>query len=107
MFQLPNTPNCKSLAMRGIAANPAKKLSYAFLVIQKNEKVRLHYSDQRVTGILSVFNTVNLAVSNYGKQVPPTDIGVETFEFWVPKRRPNGQNLALKFDGREMLLEGE
>jgi hypothetical protein len=90
--------DCKYLTMSGIAANPAEKLSYAFLVIQKNEKVRLHYSDQRVTGILSVFNTVNLAVSNYGKQVPPADIGVETFEFWVPKRRPNGRNLALKFE---------
>jgi FAD dependent oxidoreductase len=73
-------------------------LGYAYLIIHKNEKVRLQYSDWRITGILSVFNTVNAAVSNYGKQSPPVDIGVDEFEFWVSKRRPDGKNLALKFE---------
>ncbi|RDB07270.1 FAD-dependent oxidoreductase [Runella aurantiaca] len=75
-----------------------ESLGYAFLVIQKNEKVRIHYSDQRITGILSVFNTINEAVSNYGKQEPVEDIGVDTFEFWCPQRRPAGKNLALKVE---------
>jgi hypothetical protein len=75
-----------------------ESLGYAFLVIQKNEKVRMHYSDQRITGVLSVFNTINKAVSNYGKQEPVEDIGVDTFEFWCPQRRPLGKNLAVKFE---------
>ena len=39
----------------------------------------------------------NRAVSNYGKQEPPagSDLGVESFEFWTPERRPGGFNLAL------------
>jgi len=68
---------------------------YAFFCIYKNERVQLYFSPKRITGILSVFNLVNEAVSNYGKQTPPEDIGVDEFEFWCPQRRPEGQNLAF------------
>ncbi|RDC55926.1 FAD-dependent oxidoreductase [Pedobacter chinensis] len=71
---------------------------YAFVCFLINEKVQLAYSDQRFTGMLSVFNGVNKAVSNNGKQVAPEGSGVETFEFWCPQRRPEGQNIALQFD---------
>lgn len=71
---------------------------YAFIVIQKNTNVKVYCSNQRVTGILSVFNGVNKAVSNFGKQVPTSDIGVDTFEFWCPQRRPEGHNIAMGFD---------
>lgn len=37
------------------------------------------------------------AVSNFGRQTPPEDIGVDAFEFWCPKRRPEGKNIALEF----------
>lgn len=72
--------------------------AYGFLTIQKNEQVKLQFSEQRITGILTVFNAINKAVSNYGKQEPQEDIGVDAFEFWCPQRRPAGKNLALKFD---------
>lgn len=68
---------------------------YAFVCIMKNENVLLGYSDKRITGLLSVFNSTNPAVSNYGKQQPTEDIGVEEFEFWCPERRPEGQNIAM------------
>lgn len=69
--------------------------AYAFLTFEKNPLVKLIFSDKRVTGILSVFNLINKAVSNYGKQTPPEDIGVDEFEFWCPERRPGGQNVAF------------
>lgn len=94
--------NCVHLAFNIADALKAyqdlENLGYAFLTIQKNEKVKLPYSDQRITGLLSVFNLVNKAVSNYGKQEPVEDIGVDTFEFWCPQRRPLGKNLAVKFE---------
>lgn len=71
--------------------------AYAFLVFHKNRAVRLHHSPERITGLLSVYNTVNKAVSNFGAQTPPEDIGVESFEFWCPKRRPEGYNVAFKY----------
>ncbi|PWJ57925.1 FAD dependent oxidoreductase [Dyadobacter jejuensis] len=71
---------------------------YAFVCFMKNERVSLAYSNKRITGILSVFNTTNPAVSNYGKQEPVEDVGVEAFEFWCPLRRPEGKNIALQLD---------
>ncbi|MDF3076475.1 MAG: hypothetical protein K0S09_364 [Sphingobacteriaceae bacterium] len=69
---------------------------YAFVCFMKNQDVELEYSDKRISGVLSVFNATNPAVSNYGKQSPGEDIGVEEFEFWCPQRRPEGQNIAMK-----------
>lgn len=69
--------------------------NYVFLCFMKNEAISLRSSGERISGILSVFNKTNPAVSNYGAQTPPEDIGVEAFEFWCPERRPAGKNLAM------------
>lgn len=83
--------NCIHLEFRAVLEKPA----YAFLIFRKAERVSFRYATRRVTGVLSVFNLVNPAVSNFGKQQPTEDIGVDAFEFWCPQRRPAGQNLAL------------
>ncbi|MEY4273320.1 MAG: hypothetical protein RL638_268 [Bacteroidota bacterium] len=69
---------------------------YVFFIIHKNSNVKIEFTETRITGLLSVFNTVNAAVSNYGKQDAPDNIGIDSFEFWVPQRRPDGKNLALQ-----------
>jgi len=84
--------NCLHVSFEAVMEESA----YAFITFIKNPLVQLHYSGKRVTGLLSVYNTVNKAVSNFGKQTPPEDIGVDEFEFWCPKRRPEGQNIAFK-----------
>lgn len=86
--------NCVKLAFKSILNSKA----YAFIVFRKNPDIRLNFSNLRVTGILSVYNHINEAVSNYGKQLPPPDIGVDAFEFWCPQRRPEGHNVALKIN---------
>lgn len=68
---------------------------YAFITFLSNDLVAIRRSEQRLTGLVSVFNGVNKAVNNNGKQVPPDNIGIDAFEFWIPQRRPNGQNLAF------------
>ncbi|MFW5657654.1 MAG: FAD-dependent oxidoreductase [Bacteroidota bacterium] len=68
---------------------------YAFVTFHKNEQVSILCSKQRMTGILSVFNGKNKAVNNNGMQTPPEDSGIDSFEFWIPKRRPEGHNLAF------------
>jgi hypothetical protein len=73
--------------------------AYGFICFLKNEKVSLQYSQMRVTGLLSVFNKTNAAVSNHGRQDPKEDIGVEAFEFWTPQRRPQGWNIAMRIAG--------
>ncbi|WP_240612988.1 FAD-dependent oxidoreductase [Chitinophaga parva] len=69
---------------------------YVFICFMKNPAITLADSDLRVTGILSVFNKTNPAVSNFGKQEPPEGIGMEAFEFWCPGRRPGGRNIAME-----------
>lgn len=70
--------------------------AYVFLVFKDNPDILLPYTEQRATGLVAVFNGVNKAVSNYGKQIPPLNMGVDTFEFWCPARRPEGQNILLR-----------
>lgn len=69
---------------------------YVFVIFRRNDNLELGYTDQRITGILSVFNLVNKAVSNFGKQSPPPGSGVDEFEFWCPQRRPQGENIAVR-----------
>jgi hypothetical protein len=69
---------------------------YVFLIIHSNDTVQLMTSEQRLTGTMSLFQKKNKAVSNHGIQFPPEGIGIDSFEFWTPKRRPDGKNLAFQ-----------
>jgi hypothetical protein len=69
---------------------------YAFVCFFGGAAIRLRTSGQRLTGVLSLCHRANLAVAKSATQSPPAGIGVETFEFWTPLRRPAGQNLALR-----------
>ncbi len=75
-----------------------KEHKYGFITLLKNESVEVKGSNQRQSGILSVINKTNKAVSNNGTQIPPKGIGVDSFEFWTPERRPEGHNMAFKIN---------
>ena len=60
---------------------------YVFLCLLQNPDVSVRCTEQRVTGLLSA--------RHRSTQAPASDIGVETFEFWCPERRPGGRNLAV------------
>jgi len=69
---------------------------YIFFIILPNEEIKVMTSEQRLTGMLSLFQKTNKAVSNIGFQAPPDGVGIESFELWTPKRRPDGKNLAFE-----------
>lgn len=73
-----------------------KEDQYAFLTFLKNDDVSIKCSETKISGVITVLNKTNKAVSNYGRQDPPENIGVEAFEFWTPYRRPQGQNFAFE-----------
>ncbi|MEM6700294.1 MAG: FAD-dependent oxidoreductase, partial [Bacteroidota bacterium] len=77
-------------------SNTFEEDQYGFLCLMANEHIELKSSQARITGTTSVFNSHNAAVSNYGKQEPPKGIGIDTFEFWIPQRRPEGHNIGLE-----------
>jgi FAD dependent oxidoreductase len=69
---------------------------FAFVCLIHNEDVAVHLSDQRLTGVLALSQSGNKAVAKSNTQSPPPGIGIDTFEFWIPKRRPLGKNFAMK-----------
>ncbi|MGB7158889.1 MAG: FAD-dependent oxidoreductase [Tepidisphaeraceae bacterium] len=95
------TFNLKTGANQVISANFDAKVTaprYVFACLMANPAVSVRTSEQRITGILSVTNNFNPAVAKSSVQQPPEDIGVDTFEFWCPQRRPKGQNLAMSIE---------
>jgi hypothetical protein len=71
---------------------------YHFIKLSEDPAVRVRVSDDRVSGVLAVTNAFNKAVAKSSVQNPADDIGIDRFEFWLPKRRPEGRNLAMSFD---------
>ncbi len=69
--------------------------AYYFVAFEANPFVQLAISQLRLTGMLTVFNRVNLDVAKGSRQEPPEGLGVDAFDFWLPERRPGGHNLAI------------
>lgn len=74
------------------------RAQYVCVCLLLNPAVAVHVSEERVTGVLSLSQSMNAAVAKGARQEPPEGSGIDTFEFWLPTRRPNGQNLALTLD---------
>jgi len=68
---------------------------YTYVCLMENEALEVTISDSRLTGILSVSTAFNHRVATSCLQDPPEGIGIDRFEFWLPQRRPKGQNLAF------------
>tara|TARA_B100001057_G_scaffold293688_1_gene293779 strand:- start:943 stop:3228 length:2286 start_codon:yes stop_codon:yes gene_type:complete len=71
--------------------------SYVYLCLIKNDKIDISFSSENYVGLLTLYQKETPAVSNYGRQVPPEDIGVESFDFWTPDKKFE-KNLAVKID---------
>lgn len=71
---------------------------YAFVCLMDNPAIAIHLSERRVTGVLSVFQKFNRAVAKSPRQEPPPGIGIDSFEFWLPQRRPGGKNFAMAIE---------
>ncbi len=72
-----------------------ERSQYAFVCLMGNRNVAVRLSQQRLTGVLAANHRFNGAVATSNVQRPPEGIGIDTFEFWLPQRRPQGQNLAV------------
>ena len=73
--------------------------TYAFLTLYPGTgQIEVPTSAFRCTGLVSVEQKYNKKVAKAGAQTPPPGIGIDAFEFWIPTRRPWGQNLPLQLD---------
>jgi hypothetical protein len=82
------------IAARSGTASPR----YLAFCLLKNDDVSVHLSDLRVTGVLSLSQSMNKAVAKGVRQEPPAGSGIDSFEFWLPSRRPGGRNLAFSVE---------
>lgn len=71
--------------------------AYVFICFQAAEGLRLRASEERVTGIMTLANTANKSVAKFAAQAPDPALGIDSFELWIPERRPAGHNIAIKF----------
>ncbi|MDR2473971.1 MAG: FAD-dependent oxidoreductase [Tannerella sp.] len=65
-----------------------KTPQYVMVVFNKNEKVSIEQSDERLTGLL--------ALRHSHTQRQNDKMGIEEIPFYPPERRPGGKNFALK-----------
>ena len=77
---------------------PIDREGYHFVTLCEDPAVRVRVSDDRMTGVLGLSNAYNKAVATSSRQEPPEGIGIDSFEFWLPKRRPEGRNLAVTIE---------
>lgn len=67
---------------------------YAFLIVRgdqdNGEHVEVRLSDEVLTGFVSVIYAY--------EQNPADDVGIESMAVWIPRRRPEGKNLALRIN---------
>ncbi len=80
---------------------------YVAYCLLRNPAVKVHTSEFRVTGVLSLSQSMNKAVAKGARQEPPSDSGIDSFEFWLPSRRPEGRNLAITLDPPIDLFGGD
>lgn len=86
----------KAQTLEILSSLSVEEPGYLFFTVMRNPAVRIHLSDVRVTGVLSLTQTMNAAVAKGTRQEPPEGSGIDAFEFWLPSRRPGGKNFALQ-----------
>lgn len=69
---------------------------FIFIVFEKNENVSLEVSDNILSSVVTVFNTFNNKVAK-SMQLDTQNLGIENFDFWIPKNEFRLQNIALQF----------
>ena len=88
----------RSQAVRITSPTALDQPAYIAYCLLPAAGVSVHATSVRVTGVLSLSHTLNKAVAKRARQEPPRGSGVDTFELWIPGRRPGGQNLAVSID---------
>ena len=74
------------------------KGQYLFVCFMENEAVSIGLSKRLLSGLLTVKAGGLDKVSTTSRQEATAEMGIDSFEFWVPERRPNGQNVAFQSD---------
>ena len=72
--------------------------AYVFLIFPTNPHLRVAQTDARIPGVLTLHHGRNVSVAKSATQQPPLNSGIDSFAFWLPKRRPLARDIALEID---------
>ncbi len=70
---------------------------YLFIAFSAQSGVDIALTDLHLPGLMTVFNSLNARVAKHTRQVAGGDYGVDEFDFWLPRRRPDQIMPALRF----------
>jgi hypothetical protein len=70
--------------------------AHYFVILQPVTGASVALSKEQVTGVLMLEQRMNKAVAKSVVQTPPEGSGIDTFAFWLPARRPEARNLAVR-----------
>ncbi|WP_375752842.1 FAD-dependent oxidoreductase [Vibrio sp. HN007] len=79
-----------------IPLNQGCSEQYLFVCFMQNPQIQVALSDVMLTGLVTVKQGGLAKVSTTSRQEAPEGLGVDSFDFWVPERRPEGKNLAFE-----------
>nr|WP_319516246.1 FAD-dependent oxidoreductase [uncultured Cohaesibacter sp.] len=80
------------------------KAQYLFVCFLKNEHVSVGLSNALLSGLIAVKKCGLKKVSTQARQEAPEGMGVDSFDFWVPERRPAGKLIAFSSDKQQKPL---
>lgn len=95
------TTHVGQVAPQRVTFEPQAEIAHGqmlMLVLDETPGVSVAISNDRPTGLLALAQHGNTAVSKSAMQDPPADSGIDPFAFWLPERRPAGNNFAIQFD---------
>jgi len=82
---------------------------YVFACVMPCDGVEMILSDELISGVMSVAHIADPKVAKNAVQTPAAGSGFDSFEFWIPERRPGGLlpavdiNPPVKAFGKEQL----
>ena len=74
------------------------KDQYLFVCFMENDKASVGLSNRVTSGLITVKAGGLAKVSTTSRQEAPEGMGVDSFDFWVPERRPAPQSIAFSSD---------
>jgi hypothetical protein len=71
---------------------------YLFACVMPCEGVEMILSDELISAVMSVAHIADPKVAKNAVQHPPEGSGFDSFEFWIPERRPDGRLPAVEIN---------
>lgn len=88
-------PAGERVPVKVVFESELSEAQYVFVCLMACPGLEIHQSDSNYTGVMPLVHTANKKVAKDAVQSPPEGAGFDSFEFWLPERRPVGKLPAV------------